>query len=115
MQAHLRRNLASYPLQAVEVRVRVRNHHERETLTLTMDEPTAALVMFAVRALMIGYQAHAREVRLDGETLQPDTWGRKNREDIASGLERHIAGCRRSMTPTEKGEMRVLGDVNIRR
>lgn len=91
MQAHLRRNLASYPLQAVDVRVRVWNHHERETLTLTMDEPTAALVMFAVRALMIEYQAHAREVRLYGETLEPDTWGRKNREEIASRLERHIA------------------------
>jgi hypothetical protein len=88
MAQHEARNIGNLPIRAKDIRIRVWEA-DKSTVTFTLDEATAALMMFAARALMMNYQAHAREVRLYGRTL--NGWGKRNREAIADRLERHVA------------------------
>ncbi len=61
---------------------------KRHTVTLLMDDVTANTVMYAVRLLAADSEAHAREVRLVGSALPPDSYGASNRHVIATRHER---------------------------
>lgn len=61
---------------------------QRHTVALLLDDVTANMVMYAVRVLAADSEAHAREVRLVGATLPPDSYGAANRHAIASRHER---------------------------
>ena len=69
---------------------------KRHTVTFLMDDVTANTVMYAVRMLAADSEAHAREVRLAGSTLPPDSYGASNRLFIAMRHER-IAACLRTL------------------
>ena len=60
----------------------------RHTVTLLLDEVTANTVIYAVRVLAAESEAHAREVRLVGASMPPDSYGAANRHAIASRHER---------------------------
>lgn len=60
------------------------------TVTLLLDEVTANTVIYAIRILAAESEAHAREVRLVGATMPPDSYGAANRHAIASRHE-HLA------------------------
>lgn len=57
---------------------------ERGTVTMVMDERTAAVVIHAVRAFTSDKEAHAREVLAVAERMPEGSYGRKNREEIAT-------------------------------
>lgn len=60
----------------------------RHTVTLLMDDKTAEAAMYAVLVLIANLEAHAREVRLVGAMLPPDSYGANNRHAIAARHER---------------------------
>ena len=60
----------------------------RRTVTLLLDDVTANTVIYAVRQLAADAEAHAREVRLVGADLPPDSYGASNRHAIALRHER---------------------------
>lgn len=61
---------------------------KRHTVALLLDEVTANMVIYAVRVLAADSEAHARETRLVGATMPPDSYGAANRHAIASRHER---------------------------
>ncbi len=66
----------------------------RHTVTLLLDDVTANIVLYAVRVLAADSEAHAREVRLVGAAMPPDSYGAANRHAIASRHERIAARLR---------------------
>ena len=63
-------------------------------MTLLLDDVTANIVLYAVRVLAADSEAHAREVRLVGAAMPPDSYGAANRHAIASRHERIAARLR---------------------
>ena len=54
------------------------------TVTLVLDAATANIAMFAIAAHADEREAHVREVERSGRTLPEDSYGRRNRQDIAA-------------------------------
>jgi hypothetical protein len=54
------------------------------TVTLVLDAATANIAMFAIAAHADEREAHVREVERYGRTLPEDSYGRRNRQDIAA-------------------------------
>jgi hypothetical protein len=57
---------------------------ETQTVTLVLDATTANAVMFAIAAHADEREAHVREVQSYGQTLPEDSYGRRNRQAIAT-------------------------------
>jgi hypothetical protein len=57
---------------------------ETQTVTLVLDTTTANAVMFAIAAHADEREAHIREVQRYGQTLPEDSYGRRNRQTIAT-------------------------------
>jgi hypothetical protein len=57
---------------------------ETQTVTLVLDTTTANAVMFAIAAHADEREAHIREVQRYGQTLPKDSYGRQNRQAIAT-------------------------------
>jgi hypothetical protein len=57
---------------------------ETQTVTLVLDTATVNAVMFAVAAHADEREAHIREVQSYGQTLPEDSYGRRNRQAIAT-------------------------------
>ena len=81
----------SVPIQIDNLLANVYADSKRHTVALLLDDVTANMVMYAVRVLAADSEAHAREVRLVGAAMPPDSYGAANRHAIASRHER-IAG-----------------------
>jgi len=60
----------------------------RRTVTLLLDDATAETVLYAVRLLAADSEAHAREIRVVGAMMPPDSYGAANRHTIAARSER---------------------------
>jgi hypothetical protein len=54
------------------------------TVTLVLDAATANIAMFAIAAHADEREAHVREIERFGRTLPEDSYGRRNRQDIAA-------------------------------
>ena len=67
---------------------------ETQTVTLVLDTTTANAVMFAVAAHADEREAHIREVQRYGQTLPDDSYGRRNRQAIATRETRVAARLR---------------------
>ena len=57
---------------------------ETHTVTLVLDATTASAAMFAIAAHADEREAHVREVQSYGQTLPEESYGRRNRQAIAS-------------------------------
>ena len=67
---------------------------ETQTITLVLDTATANAVMFAIAAHADEREAHIREVQSYGQTLPEDSYGRRNRQAIATRETRVAARLR---------------------
>lgn len=67
---------------------------EAGLITFTMDTRVAGIVIHAVRQLAAEKEAHKREVMAVAERMPEGSWGRKNREEIATRLGRIARPCR---------------------
>ena len=67
---------------------------ETQTVTLVLDATTANAVMFAIAAHVDEREAHIREVQSYGQTLPEDSYGRRNRQAIATRETRIAARLR---------------------
>ena len=67
---------------------------ETQTVTLVLDTATANAVMFAIAANADEREAHIREVQSYGQTLPEDSYGRRNRQAIATRETRITARLR---------------------
>ena len=57
---------------------------ETQTITLVLDATTASAVIFAIAAHADEREAHIREVQSYAQTLPEDSYGRRNRQEIAT-------------------------------
>ena len=64
------------------------------TITLVLDAATANIAMFAIAAHADEREAHVREVERYGRTLPEDSYGRRNRQDIAAHETQVVARLR---------------------
>ena len=64
------------------------------TVTLVLDAATANIAMFAIAAHADEREAHVREVERYGRTLPEDSYGRRNRQDIAAHETQVVARLR---------------------
>jgi hypothetical protein len=67
---------------------------ETQTVTLVLDATTANAVMFAIAAHADEREAHIREVQSYAQTLPEDSYGRRNRQAIATRETRVAARLR---------------------
>jgi hypothetical protein len=67
---------------------------EAQTVTLVLDTATANAVMFAIAAHADEREAHIREVQRYAQTLPEDSYGRRNRQAIATRESRKAARLR---------------------
>ncbi len=67
-----------------------------ELVTFVLDQRSAEVAVYAIRALAADYEAHAREVGRVAESLPPESYGAINRACIAARHER-IAGRLRAI------------------
>jgi hypothetical protein len=67
---------------------------DSQTVTLVLDTTTANAVMFAIAAHADEREAHIREVQLHGRTLPEGSYGRRNRQAIATRETRIAARLR---------------------
>ena len=67
---------------------------ETQTVTLVLDATTANAVMFAIAAQVDEREAHIREVQSYAQTLPEDSYGRRNRQAIATRETRVAARLR---------------------
>ena len=67
---------------------------ETQTVTLVLDATTASAVIFAIAAHADEREAHIREVQRYGQTLPEDSYGRRNRQAIATRETRIAARLR---------------------
>ena len=67
---------------------------ETQTVTLVLDATTASAVIFAIAAHADEREAHIREVQSYGQTLPEDSYGRRNRQTIATRETRIAARLR---------------------
>jgi hypothetical protein len=67
---------------------------KRHTVSFLLDDTTANTVIYAVRLFAAESEAHAREVRMVGAALPPESYGAANRHVIASRHERVAARLR---------------------
>src|SRR5689334_22696589 len=84
---------------------------ETQTVTLVLDATTANAVMFAIAAHAEEREAHIREVQSYGQTLPEDSYGRRNRQAIAT-RETRIAARLRAVEHAYR--MAVEGDAAFR-
>ena len=61
-----------------------RHDPDSRTVTLVLDAATASIAMFAIAAHADEREAHVREVERFGRSLPEDSYGRRNRQDIAA-------------------------------
>jgi len=66
------------------------------TVSLILDETTASIAIFAVAAHADEREAHIREVERYGQTLPEGSYGRRNRQAIAT-RETRLAACLRAV------------------
>jgi hypothetical protein len=71
-----------------------RRDADSRTVTLVLDAATADIAMFAIAAHADEREAHVREVERYGRTLPEDSYGRRNRQDIAAHETRVAARLR---------------------
>ena len=74
--------------------VLARRDPDSRTVTLVLDAATADIAMFAVAAHADEREAHVREVERYGRSLPEDSYGRRNRQDIAAHETRVAARLR---------------------
>jgi hypothetical protein len=67
---------------------------ETQTVTLVLDTATASAVIFAIAAHADEREAHIREVQSYGQTLPEGSYGRRNRQAIATRETRIAARLR---------------------
>jgi hypothetical protein len=67
---------------------------ESQTVTLVLDTTTANAVMFAIAAHADEHEAHIRELQRNGQTLPEGSYGRRNRQTIATRETRITARLR---------------------
>ena len=67
---------------------------DSQTVSLILDTTTANSVLFAIAAHADEREAHIREVQRYGETLPEDSYGRRNRQAIATRETRVAARLR---------------------
>jgi hypothetical protein len=67
---------------------------DTRTVSLILDEATASTIMFAVAAHADEREAHVREVERYGQTLPENSYGRRNRQAIATRETRIAARLR---------------------
>jgi hypothetical protein len=67
---------------------------ETQTVTLVLDTATANAIMYAIAAHADEREAHIREVQRYGQTLPEDSYGRRNRQAIATRETRVAARLR---------------------
>ena len=79
---------------------------ETQTVTLVLDTATANAVMFAIAAHADEREAHIREVQSYAETLPEDSYGRRNRQAIAT-RETRIAARLRAVEHAYQGLVKV--------
>ena len=72
----------------------VRRDPASRTVSLLLDEATASMAIHAITANVVDREAHTREVQRYGQALPPDSYGRRNREDIAARETRIAARLR---------------------
>ena len=65
-----------------------------QTVTLLLDATTANIAMFAIAAHADEREAHVREVERYGQSLPEDSYGRRNRQAIATRETRVAARLR---------------------
>ena len=71
-----------------------RRDPQSRTVSLIMDAATANITMYAVSAYAGDREAHVREVEQSGEKLPEDSYGRRNRQAIATREARVAARLR---------------------
>ena len=69
---------------------------ESQTVTFVLDASTASAVIFAIAAHADEREAHIREVQRYGQTLPEGTYGRRNRQAIATRETRMLRGAQDS-------------------
>ena len=74
--------------------VLARRDPDSRTVTLVLDAATADIAMFAIAAHADEREAHVREVERYGRSLPEDSYGRRNRQDIAAHETRVAARLR---------------------
>lgn len=74
--------------------VLARRDPDSRTVTLVLDAATANIAMFAIAAHADEREAHVREVERYGRSLPEDSYGRRNRQDIAAHETRVAARLR---------------------
>ncbi|HEX2745567.1 MAG TPA: hypothetical protein VHN16_14340 [Streptosporangiaceae bacterium] len=67
---------------------------DSRTVSLVLDEATASIALFAMAAHADEREAHVREVERHGQTLPEDSYGRRNRQAIATRETRVAARLR---------------------
>ena len=72
----------------------VRRNPETQTVSLVLDDTTANIAMFAIAAHADEREAHVREVERFGRSLPEGSYGRRNRQAIASRETRVAARLR---------------------
>jgi len=76
--------------------VLARRDPQSQTLTLVLDAASANIAMYAITAHAVEREAHLREVERAGEHLPEGSYGRRNRQAIAS-REARVAGRLRTI------------------
>ena len=74
--------------------VLARRDPDSRTVTLVLDAATANIAIFAIAAHADEREAHVREVERYGRSLPEDSYGRRNRQDIAAHETRVAARLR---------------------
>ena len=72
------------------------------TVNLNLDATTASIAMCALAAHAGEREVHVREVERFGASLPEGSYGRRNRQAIASREARVAPGCAQSSTPTTR-------------
>ena len=67
---------------------------DSQTVTLVLDPTTASIAMFAIAAHADEREAHIREVERSGQTLPEGSYGRRNRQAIATRETRIVTRLR---------------------
>lgn len=89
LQGH---DVGATPLDDVQAKIYTDRAHRR--INFLMDERTAAVVVHAIRLMAADEEAHAREVRRVGDAMPIDSYGARNRLQIAQRKERIAARLR---------------------
>jgi len=93
-QGHVRPEQAWPETDGPRILALSRRDPETQTVTLVLDGTTANIAMFAIAAHADEREAHIREVERSGENLPEGSYGRRNRQAIATRETRIAARLR---------------------